>query len=197
MTRLIVATKNKGKVKEIKELLSGLDYQVLSLEEVGVAIDVEENGQTFEENALIKARAIHQLMGGMVIADDSGIEIDFLNGAPGIYSARFLGDVSDIDRYEGVLVLLEGIPEEYRTARFRCVVSLVSDEEALTFQGTMEGRIAHEPRGDNGFGYDPVFYVPELGMTVAEMDSDTKNRISHRGRAFRLLADKLRKRSGL
>jgi XTP/dITP diphosphohydrolase len=197
MTRLIVATKNKGKVKEIKELLSGLDYQILSLEEAGVAIDVEENGQTFEENALIKARAIHQLMGGMVIADDSGIEIDFLNGAPGIYSARFLGDVSDIDRYEGVLALLEGIPEEYRTARFRCVVSLVSDEEALTFQGTMEGRIAHEPRGDNGFGYDPVFYVPELGMTVAEMDSDTKNRISHRGRAFRLLADKLRKRSGL
>lgn len=197
MTRLIVATKNKGKVKEIKELLSGLDYQILSLEEAGVAIDVEENGQTFEENALIKARAIHQLMGGMVIADDSGIEIDFLNGAPGIYSARFLGDVSDIDRYEGVLALLEGIPEEYRTARYRCVVSLVSDEEALTFQGTMEGRIAHEPRGDNGFGYDPVFYVPELGMTVAEMDSDTKNRISHRGRAFRLLADKLRKRSGL
>lgn len=197
MTKLIVATKNKGKVKEIKELLEGFPYQVLSLEEVGLDVDVEENGQSFEDNALIKAQAIHQLVGGMVIADDSGIEIDFLNGAPGIYSARFLGDVSSVRRNECVLALMEGIPEEYRTARFRCVVSLVTHEEALTFHGTMEGQIALEPRGENGFGYDPIFYVPQLGQTVAELDSEAKNRISHRGKAFKLLADKLKNGANL
>ncbi len=191
MTRLVIATKNMGKIKEFKELLEGYDYQVLSLDEAGIDVEVEENGQTFEENSLIKARAIHELVGGMVIADDSGIEIDFLNRAPGIYSARFLGEVSDVCRYEGVLALLEGIPEEFRSARFRCVACLVTEGEALTFHGTVEGRIAMEPKGENGFGYDPIFYVPEMGMTVAEMDSDNKNRISHRGRAFRLLANKL------
>lgn len=194
MTRLVIATKNKGKVKEIKELLDGYDYEVVSLEEAGVDSEIEENGKSFEENSLIKAKAIHSLIGGMVVADDSGIEIDFLNGAPGIYSARFLGEVSDRERYEGVLALLDGIPDEYRTARFRCAASLVTDYEAVTFDGTVEGIIAHEPMGEKGFGYDPVFYVPDYQQTVAQMDSETKNRISHRGIAFRLLADKLKDR---
>ncbi len=193
MTRLIIATQNKGKVKEIKALLEGYNYEVLSLKEVGIHVDVVENGSSFEENSLIKARTIQAMTGGMVIADDSGIEIDFLNGAPGIYSARFLGEVTDIERYKGVLALMEGIPDTYRTARFICVASLVTETEALTFHGTLEGRIAHNPQGENGFGYDPVLYVPEYGQTVAQMDSELKNHISHRAKAFKLLTEKLKK----
>ncbi|MCX7771923.1 MAG: XTP/dITP diphosphatase [Clostridia bacterium] len=195
MTRLIIATKNKGKVKEIKELLQGCDYEVLSLAEVGIDADVEEDGQTFEENSLKKAASIQTLTGGWVIADDSGIEIDFLNGAPGIYSARFLGEATDIQRYEGILTLLSGIPDEYRTARFVCAASVCTDEAHYTFLGKVEGRIAWEPSGSNGFGYDPVFYVPEHRQTVAQMDAELKNRISHRGVAFKLLAQKLKELS--
>lgn len=192
MTRLIIATKNKGKVREIKELLNGYDFEVLSQTEAGVDVDVLEDGSSFEENSLIKARAIHALSGGMVVADDSGIEIDFLNGAPSIYSARFLGGVTDTQRNIGVLALLEGIPDEYRTAQFRCVASMVTDTDAMTFHGNMEGRITHNPQGENGFGYDPIFYIPEYQKTVAQLDSDTKNLISHRGKAFALLAAKLK-----
>lgn len=192
MSRLIIATKNKGKVKEIRELLNGYDYEVLTMDEAGIDIDVEENGKSFEENSIIKARAIHDICGGMVIADDSGIEIDFLRGLPGIYSARFLENVGDIQRYEGVLALMEGIPDQYRTARFVCAASLVTDTATMTFLGKMEGRVSHQPMGENGFGYDPVMYIPEYGKTVAELDSDTKNRISHRGKAFELLSLKLR-----
>jgi XTP/dITP diphosphohydrolase len=192
MTKLIIATKNKGKVKEIKELLSGYAYEVLSMDEAGIDIDILEDGQSFEENSLIKARALHALSGGMVVADDSGIEIDFLKGAPGIYSARFLGPVGDTERYEGVLALMDGITDEYRGARFVCAASLVTDKKEMTFFGTLEGRIASQPRGDNGFGYDPILYIPEYQKTVAELDSETKNLISHRGKAFELLAMKLK-----
>lgn len=192
MTRIVIATQNNGKVKEIKELLTGYDYEVLSLKEMGLDVDVEENGKTFEENSLIKARAIQAITDGMVIADDSGIEIDFLNGAPGIYSARFLGKVDDNKRCEGVLALMEGIEETYRAARFRCVASLVAGSEAFTFNGALEGRIAHEPMGENGFGYDPILFVPEYNQTVAQMDSETKNKISHRAEAFRQLTEKLK-----
>ncbi len=195
MTRLIIATQNQGKVKEIKELLAGYNYEVLSLKEIGLDVDVVEDGSSFEENSLIKARTIQDITGGMVIADDSGIEIDFLHGAPGIYSARFLGKVDDTKRCEGVLALLEGVSEPYRTARFRCVASLVSGTEALTFHGTLEGRIAQEPQGENGFGYDPILFVPEFKKTVAQMDSETKNCISHRAKAFKLLTQELINRS--
>lgn len=190
--RLILATKNKGKVREIRELLEGYDYDVISMEEAGINADIEENGQSFEENSLIKARAIKPLTKDMVVADDSGLEIDYLNGAPGIYSARFLGDRTDIERYEGILNLLKGVPEEYRSARFRCVASLVTDTVEMTFSGTLEGFIALKPEGNNGFGYDPIFYVPEYGATLAQLDSETKNKISHRGKAFKLLTEKLK-----
>lgn len=192
MRRLVIATNNAGKVKEIKKLLNGYDYDVLSLKDIGIDIDIEETGNCFEENSLIKARAVHKITGGMVIADDSGLEIDFLNGAPGIYSARFLGNRTDESRYEGVLALMDGIPDEYRSARFRCAACLVSDTAELIFPGTIEGRIAFTPNGDNGFGYDPVFFIPEYNKTMAQLDSETKNRISHRGKAFELLAAKLK-----
>lgn len=196
MKRLIIATKNAGKVKEIKELLDGYDYEVLSLKDLGLNIDVKETGSCFEENSLIKARAIHMITGGMVIADDSGLEIDFLNGAPGVYSSRFLGSASEKRQYGGILALMEGIPDEYRSARFRCAASLVSDTGEMTFSGTIEGKIAFKAKGDNGFGYDPIFFIPEYGKTMAQLDPETKNKISHRGKAFGLLAAKLRNWSG-
>lgn len=196
MKRLIIATKNAGKVKEIRELLDGYDFEVLSLKDMGLDIEVKETGSCFEENSLIKARAIHMMTGGMVIADDSGLEIDFLNGAPGVYSSRFLGCASEKRQYEGILALMEGIPDEYRSARFRCVASLVTDTGEMTFSGTIEGKIAFKAKGDNGFGYDPVFFIPEYKKTMAQLDPETKNKISHRGKAFEQLAAKLRNWSG-
>jgi len=192
MRRLIIATKNSGKVKEIKSLLQGYDYEILSLEEAGIDIEIEENGNSFEENSLIKAMAVHKITGDMAVADDSGLEVDFLNSAPGIYSARFLGCKNDKERYEGVLALMKGIPDEYRSARFKCAVSLVTSTGIKTFTGTIEGKIAFKAAGENGFGYDPVFYIPEYGKTMAQMDFDLKNRISHRGRAFQQLAESLK-----
>lgn len=191
MERLIIATKNAGKVKEIKRLLDGYDYEILTLKDLGIDIEIEETGSCFEENSLIKGRTIQNLTGGIVIADDSGLEVDFLNGAPGVYSSRFLGTDSEKKQYEGILALLEGVPDEYRTARFRCVACLVTDNDEMTFSGTVEGKIAYKPEGDNGFGYDPVFFIPEFGKTMAQLDEEAKNLISHRGKAFRLLAEKL------
>jgi XTP/dITP diphosphohydrolase len=192
MRRLIIATHNSGKVKEIKRLLEGYDYEVLSLKDLDINTDIEETGSSFEENSLLKARTIRKLTGGMVVADDSGLEVDFLNGAPGIYSARFLGTSSERKQYEGILALLEGVPDEYRTARFRCAASLVTDTDEMLFSGTLEGRIAFTPKGDNGFGYDPVFFIPEFKKTMAQLDTETKNKISHRGKAFELLTAKLK-----
>ncbi len=192
MKRLIIATKNNGKVKEIKSLLPDYEYEILSLKEAGIDIEIEETGNSFEENSFIKAMTIHKMTGEMVVADDSGLEIDFLNSAPGIYSARFLNSVSDKERYEGVLVLMEGIPDEYRSARFKCAVSLVTDIGSKTFNGTIEGKIAYKAMGENGFGYDPVFYIHEYNRTMAQIDSEIKNSISHRGKAFIQLAEALR-----
>lgn len=192
MKRLIIATKNSGKVKEIECLLQGYEYEVLSLEEAGIDIEIEENGSSFEENSLIKAMAIHKITGDMVVADDSGLEIDFLNGAPSIYSARFLNCTNDKQRYEGVLALMSGIPDVYRSARFICAVSLVTDTKIKTFTGTIEGRISIKAEGENGFGYDPVFYIPEYKKSMAQIDSELKNRISHRGLAFKQLAETLK-----
>jgi XTP/dITP diphosphohydrolase len=192
MRRLIIATKNSGKVKEIKSLLQGYDYEVLSLAEAGLDIEIEENGNSFEENSQIKAMAVHKITGEMAVADDSGLEIDFLNFAPGIYSARFLDCKNDKQRYEGVLALMNGIPDEYRSARFKCAVSLVTDTSTKTFTGTIEGKVAFKAEGENGFGYDPIFYIPKYKKTMAQIDSELKNCISHRGRAFKQLAETLR-----
>lgn len=192
MKRLIIATKNKGKVLEIMDLLKHLDFEVVSLIEAGIHEDIVEDGQSFEENALIKALAIHRLTGSAVLADDSGLEIDFLNYAPGIYTARFLGeDATDQKRYKGVLAMLDGIPEEFRAARFVCAASLVSSNGNMTTRGTLEGMIAYQASGVNGFGYDPIFWVPEYNKTLADLDSDTKNQISHRAKAFKQIAERM------
>lgn len=190
---LIAATKNKGKLDEITQLLARLPCDVISMSEVGIEDDIEENGSTFEENALIKARAVWKVTGGTVIADDSGLEADYLDGAPGIYSARYAGEgATDADRNRKLLDALEGVPADKRTGRFICVVALLfPDGSSLTVRGTCEGYIAAEPVGSNGFGYDPLFYVPEIGLTIAQMEANTKNSISHRGNALRKAAEHL------
>lgn len=193
MKTLVIATKNKGKIREIKELLEGTPWEILSMDEAGIDLDIVEDGTTFEENALIKARAIRKMTGGVVLADDSGLEVDFLNQAPGIYTARFLGEhAQDADRCRAMLRLLEGVPDPYRKARFVCSAAIVSDQIETTVRGVLEGQVAWQAAGTNGFGYDPIFWVPEYGMTLAQLDSETKNLISHRGKAFRAVADRLR-----
>lgn len=193
MEKFIAATKNKGKLKEITGILADFPFRVVSMEQAAIYMDIEENGNTFEENALIKARNVSKATGEIVMADDSGLVVDYLNGAPGIYSARFAGDgATDEERNSKLLGLLEGIPFDKRTARFICAVAVVfPDGRFFTVEGSCEGYIGNRPSGENGFGYDPLFYIPEYGMTVAEMDSEIKNRISHRGRALRLMVDEL------
>lgn len=195
MIRFIAATKNRGKLKEITEILADFPFAVMSMEKAGINMDIDENGCTFEENALIKARAVSEAAGEIVMADDSGLEVDFLNGAPGIYSSRFAGEgATDGDRNNKLLGLLEGVPLERRTARFVCAVAVVfPDGRYFTVKGTCEGYINHKPAGINGFGYDPLFYIPEYGETIAQMDSETKNNISHRGKALGLMVAELKK----
>jgi len=194
MKKFIVATKNKGKLNEISEILADFPYDVVSMEQVGIDDDIEETGKTFEENALIKALEINKLTGQIVIADDSGLEVDFLDGAPGIYSARFAGEgATDQDKNNKLLSLLKDVPFEKRTARFVCVIAVVfADGSNFTVRGTCEGHIAFAPEGTNGFGYDPIFYVPEYSMTTAKMTSEMKHQISHRGKALRQMVGKLR-----
>lgn len=196
MKKLIVATKNKGKLGEIAEILSRLPFEVISMEDAGINIDIEENGSTFEENALIKARTVAAASGEAAMGDDSGLEVDFLNGAPGIYSARFGGEgATDADKNVKLLGLLDAVPDNKRSARFVCAAAVVfPDRTELVVRGTCEGVIGHKPLGSNGFGYDPVFYLPEFKKTFAQLDSEEKNRISHRGKALRLVCEELRKR---
>ncbi|MDF2524294.1 MAG: non-canonical purine pyrophosphatase, rdgB/HAM1 family [Clostridiales bacterium] len=190
----MIATKNKGKIKEIREILKELPFEIVSMTEAGFNEDIEENGSTFEENALIKAREIMKASGGIVMADDSGLEVDFLNGAPGIFSARFGGEgASDTDRNNKLLGLLENVPFEKRTARFVCAIAVVfQDKEELVLKGTCEGYIAFKPSGSNGFGYDPLFYLPEFDKTMAEISSEDKNGISHRSKALNLVLKNLK-----
>jgi XTP/dITP diphosphohydrolase len=193
MKRVIIATRNTGKIQEIKKLLEGADCEVLSMDEAGIHGSIDEDGATFDENALIKAKAIRRVTGDIVIADDSGLEVDFLNHAPGVYTARFLQDKARYtDRCRGLLKLMEGVPDEYRGARFVCSAALVTGDGDITVRGVLEGRIALQAAGSNGFGYDPVFLVPQYGKTLAQLDSDVKNRISHRGKAFRAVAERIR-----
>lgn len=184
MKTIVFATKNMGKIKEIKAKLP--DYDIKSMEEVGIDIDVDENGETFEENAVIKAEAIMKICNHIVVADDSGLEIDYLNKAPGVLSARYLGyDTSYDYKNAKILEQLQGVPEDKRTARFVCAMAVACpDRETRVVRGTIEGMIGYEVAGDNGFGYDPIFFVPELNKTTAELSMDEKNKISHRGKAL-------------
>jgi XTP/dITP diphosphohydrolase len=184
--KLLVATNNPGKLKEYRDLLRGLPVEITGLQEEGIDFEPEETGSTFEENAALKARAFAARSGLPTLADDSGLEIDALGGAPGVHSARYGGARrgEDVYRYEMVLRQLEGVPLAKRTARFRCVVAVaLPDGWAATAGGKVEGVIAFEPQGDHGFGYDPIFFIPEFECTMAQLPPETKNRISHRARA--------------
>jgi len=188
ISRLVLASGNKGKLREINQLLHGLHIEAIPQTEFGIP-DVEETGLTFVENAVIKARNAAEYSGLPALADDSGIEVDALNGEPGIYSARYAGKgATDEANLDKLLQALKGVPEEARTARFQCVMVYMAhgkDPTPLICQGTWEGRILFEPRGENGFGYDPVFFVPTHSCSAAELASDIKNQLSHRGQALR------------
>lgn len=188
--RILFATGNEHKMIEIREILSDIGMEIVSLKEAGIDVDVEENGSTFEENAMIKASEIAKLVEHtIVLADDSGLEIDYLNKEPGIYSARYAGvDTSYDIKNQMLLDRLEGVEEKARTARFVCAIAAVfPDGTQEVLRGTIEGLIGHEIKGENGFGYDPIFYLPELGKTTSELSSEEKNARSHRGNALRAM----------
>lgn len=195
MDKIIFATGNKDKVKEIQMILADLGVEVITMKDAGISIDIEENGATYEENAMIKARAVAAYTKAIVMADDSGLEIDYLNKEPGVYSARYLGeDTSYRIKNANLISRLEGVPDEKRTARFVCAIGAVfPDGTEVTTRGTIEGRIGYEEKGANGFGYDPIFYVPEFGKTTAELSEEEKNQVSHRGNALRLMKEELKK----
>ena len=189
--KIIFATGNQDKMKEIRMILEDLGIVVSSMKEAGIDVDIVEDGTTFEENAMIKAEAIAKLTDAIVLADDSGLEIDYLNKEPGIYSARYAGtDTSYEIKNNLLLQRLEGVPDEKRTARFVCAIAAVfPDGSKETVRGTIEGRIGYEIAGEHGFGYDPIFYLPEYGCTTAELDPEKKNELSHRGKALRLMRE--------
>ena len=194
MKNIVLASNNRGKVREIDQILTELDMHVLPQSEFKVS-EAEETGLTFVENAILKARNAAAQSGLPAIADDSGIEVDALNGEPGIYSARYAGaGASDEDNLQKLLDALKDVPDERRTARFQCLMVYMrhaTDPTPIICQGTWEGRITREPQGDNGFGYDPVFFVPTHNCTSAQLPPDEKNRLSHRGQALRLLVERL------
>ena len=193
MKSIILASNNNDKVKEVKEILKG--YDIISMKEAGIDVDIEENGTTFEENALIKARAIMKLTGQITMADDSGLEIDYLNKAPGVYSARFMGHDTSYDiKNKALIQKLEGVKGSDRSGRFVCAIAVCfPDGREIVKRGTMEGLIAEEIKGDNGFGYDPIVYLPEYGKTSGELAPEEKNKISHRGKALALIKEELDK----
>ncbi len=192
--RIIFATGNADKVREIQMIMEDSGMEVISMKEAGISIDIEENGSTYEENALIKARAVAKYTDAIVMADDSGLEVDHLNKEPGIHSARYLGeDTSYRIKNQNLIDRLSGVPDEERTARFVCAIAAVlPDGRELTTRATIEGRIDYEERGSHGFGYDPIFYVPEFHKTTAELTEEEKNQVSHRGKALRLMKEELK-----
>ncbi len=181
--KLLLATNNEGKVAEFRQLLDGCGWQLVTPSDLGVQLDVEETGQTYLENATLKALAFASTSGLTSLADDSGLEVDALDGRPGIFSARYAGvDLTDGERVAAMLEELASVSEDARTARFRCVIAIATASgEVRSVEGTVEGRIAAEPRGENGFGYDPVFELPERGFTVAQLPASEKHAVSHRG----------------
>lgn len=201
MKTILFATSNEGKVREVEEIMSGSGYRVLSLSQAGILADIEENGASFEENAAIKADGIRKLINegkpeyqdAVILADDSGLEIDYLNGEPGIYSARYLGkDTPYSQKNQVILERLAHVPDPERSARFVCAMAAsLPDGSNICEKGIMEGMIAHEIAGGNGFGYDPIFYLPEYGVTSAQLSPEQKNKISHRGKALQLMKERL------
>ena len=203
--KIIFATGNAGKMHEIREILGDTGMEILSMKEAGIEADIAEDGTTFEGNAVIKAKEVARLLelsespahnDAIVMADDSGLEIDALNKEPGIYSARYMGEDTPFSvKSRNLIERLTDVPDEKRTARFVCAIAAVMPGgEVMTTHGTVEGRIDYEEKGDNGFGYDPIFYVPEYGCTMAQLTDEQKNSISHRGRALELMKEELRKR---
>ena len=191
--KIIFATGNQGKLREVRAILADLGIEVESMKDAGINVDIVEDGKTFAENALIKARTVCKACGEVTMSDDSGLEIDALGGEPGIYSARYMGeDTSYHIKNMNLVERLEGVPDEKRTARFVCAIACVfPDGRELICRETFEGRIGYEEKGENGFGYDPIFYVPEKGCYSAELSPEEKNAISHRGKALRAMRAKL------
>lgn len=195
--RVIFATGNAGKIKEIQQILADTGFEVLSMKQAGVNAQIAEDGKTFEENAMIKAETVAEACGrkAIVMADDSGLVIDALGGEPGVYSARYMGEDTPYSiKNAAIIKRLENVPDCERTARFVCAIAAVlPDGTRLLTRGTIEGIIGYEERGSNGFGYDPIFYVPKLGKSTAELSEEEKNRISHRGKALRLMKEELKR----
>jgi XTP/dITP diphosphohydrolase len=196
LKKVIFATGNEGKMKEIREILGDLDIELLSLKDAGIHADIVEDGKTFEENAQIKAKAICETTGEIVLADDSGLEIDYLNKEPGIYSARYMGEDTSYDiKNQALLDRLDGVPDEKRTARFVCAIAAAMPDGCCeVVRGTMEGIIGHKIAGENGFGYDPIFFLPEYGCTSAELSPEKKNELSHRGEGLKKIRKILEQR---
>ena len=195
MTKIVFATGNQGKMREIKAIMADMDVEVVSMKEAGICIDIEEDGATFEENALIKARAIAKETDAIVLADDSGLEIDFLDKAPGVLSARYMGEDTPYEvKNAHILDLLKDVQGSERSARFVCSIAAVfPDGREFTTYATIEGEIGYKIAGENGFGYDPIFFVPEFGKTTAELSAEEKNEISHRGKALSMMKEILQK----
>lgn len=196
MNKIIFATSNEGKMREIRLILADLGVEILSMKEAGIQADIVEDGKTFEENAVIKAKTVAALTDAIVMADDSGLEVDYMDKQPGVYSARFMGEdtpYSEKNRY--IIDRLADARDEERSARFVCVIAAVCpDGEVLTTRAAIEGRIAYKEEGDGGFGYDPILYLPEYGTTTAGLPIEVKNRISHRGKALQLMKRKLKQK---
>lgn len=199
MKKIIFATGNQGKMKEIREILAGEDVEILSMKEAGITMEITEDGKTFSDNAIIKAKAVAaapEAQQAIVLADDSGLEVDYLNKEPGIYSARYMGeDTSYKIKNQNIIDRLEGVPKEKRTARFVCAIAAVlPNKEVITTEGTIEGYIGWKEAGTNGFGYDPIFYLDEYNCSTAELPVEVKNELSHRGKALRAMKERLAER---
>ena len=195
MKKIVFATGNKDKLREIREIMADCEVEIVSMKEEGIDVDIVEDGSTFEENALIKAKAIAKHTDAIVLADDSGLEVDYLNKEPGVYSARYLGEDTSYDiKNKAIIDRLEGVEKEKRTERFVCAIAAVlPDGSTLVTRQTMEGYIGYEPDGENGFGYDPIFYLDEFGCSSAALSREQKNAISHRGKALRAMKELLKK----
>ena len=194
--KIIFATGNQNKMREIRQILNGLDVEILSMKEAGISCDIVEDGETFEDNAMIKAKEVAKYTDAIVVADDSGLEIDYLNKEPGIYSARYMGEDTSYDiKNQALLDRLDGVPDEKRTARFVCAIAAAMPDGCCeVVRGTMEGIIGHKIAGENGFGYDPIFFLPECGCTSAELSPEKKNELSHRGEGLKKIRKILEQR---
>ncbi len=194
--KIICASSNKDKLREIREIFSDCDCEIVSMKDAGADIDVEETGETFLENAYIKAKAVWDITGGIVFSDDSGLEVDYLDKAPGVYSARFMGKDTSYDiKNKKIIDLLENAKGSDRSARYKAAICcILEDGSVMEIEESMEGEIAKSPKGSEGFGYDPIFFVKEFSKTASELSREEKNKISHRGKALRVLKDRLGKR---